>query len=421
MRIAHFIHRFPPALGGSEAYFARLGNYLQQQGDDVTVFTTTALDLSAFWSPRGQCLPSGEFWQDGARVRRYPLWRFFGRRYLLKPLSLIPHRLWQCLTMPCNPISWPMWHDVHTRPFAFDLVHATAFPYAWPIVCGLQLARRLNVPFFLTPFLHLGDPDDPGDRTRRAYSSPALMSLIQAADRVFVQTQGERQALLERGIDPGKLVLQGLGVDGRECTGGDRERTRQSWNIPAGETAIGHLANNSMEKGTVDLLQAAALLWQRGHVFRVVLAGPEMPNFQSFWKRFPHQDRVLRLGRVSADEKRDFFAAVDMFALPSRSDSFGLVLLEAWANGLPNIAYRAGGIADVIRHGKDGLLAPCGNVPALAEALDRLISNPGLSNLLGEAGQLRTATEFVWADKLNLVQSCYQEISRISLAACGRV
>ena len=109
-----------------------------------------------------------------------------------------------------------------------------------------------------------------------------------------------------------------------------------------------------------------------------MLAGPEMPNFQRFWATFPHKDRVTRLGRISDDEKRDFFAGLDVFALPSRSDSFGLVLLEAWANGLPNLAYRAGGIADVIRHGEDGLLTRCGDIAGLAAALEGMLSRPAL-------------------------------------------
>jgi hypothetical protein len=50
MRIAHFVQRYPPALGGSEDYFARLSRYLAASGDHVTVFTTTAVDLPAFWS-----------------------------------------------------------------------------------------------------------------------------------------------------------------------------------------------------------------------------------------------------------------------------------------------------------------------------------------------------------------------------------
>src|SRR5262249_46342964 len=49
MHVAHFIHRYPPAIGGAEAYFARLGEYLCVQGDTVTVWTTTAIELEAFW------------------------------------------------------------------------------------------------------------------------------------------------------------------------------------------------------------------------------------------------------------------------------------------------------------------------------------------------------------------------------------
>src|SRR6516162_3014820 len=100
MRIAHFIQRYPPALGGSEAYFARLSRYLACAGDQVTVFTTTALDLEAFWSRRGRCLPPGVSTEDGVEVRRDPLWRFPGRRFLLKALSLLPHRRLQCLALP---------------------------------------------------------------------------------------------------------------------------------------------------------------------------------------------------------------------------------------------------------------------------------------------------------------------------------
>src|SRR5688572_22508889 len=109
MRIAHFIQRYPPALGGSEAYFARLSRYLVARGDEVSVFTSNAVDLTAFWSRRGRCAPAGACVEDGVTVRRYRLWRCLGRRYLLKALSLVPIRRWKCLTLACNPISWPMW------------------------------------------------------------------------------------------------------------------------------------------------------------------------------------------------------------------------------------------------------------------------------------------------------------------------
>jgi glycosyltransferase involved in cell wall biosynthesis len=176
------------------------------------------------------------------------------------------------------------------------------------------------------------------------------------------------------------------------------------------EVVVGHLANNSEEKGSVDLLRAAELAWQAGHRFRVLLAGPEMPNFRCFWPTFGPTELVRRLGVLDDEQKRDFFAGLDLFALPSRSDSFGLVLLEAWCNGLANVAYRAGGVAEVIRHEQDGLLVRCGDVGGLAAALVRLVGDAAERRRLGDAGRSRVQEEFRWADKLEVVRRVYAEL-----------
>jgi glycosyltransferase involved in cell wall biosynthesis len=411
MRVAHFVQRYPPALGGSEAYFARLSRHLVQAGDRVTVFTTSAVDLEAFWRPHGRRLPAGVTWDEGVEVRRHaPAWCFRGRRYLLKALSLPPLRRWQLLTMPCNPITPGLWRDAGGGE-PFDVVHATAFPYGWIFACAWRLAQRLGVPFLVTPFLHLGDPENPRDRSRRAYLSPALTSVLAAADRVFVQTDVERDALLQHGLPGAKLVFQGMGVEAAACSGGDRRSVRAAWGVAPTEIVVGHLANHSIEKGTVDLLRAAEVAWAAGSRFRLVLAGPEMRNFRTFWEGCKEKERVLRLGVLDEAHKRDFFAGLDVFALPSRSDSFGLVFLEAWANGVPNLAYRAGGVPGVIRHGEDGLLIRCGDVTALAESLRRLVEDATLRQRMGEAGRARLPREFRWEDKLELVRRTYQDIA----------
>jgi glycosyltransferase involved in cell wall biosynthesis len=415
MRVAHFIQRYPPALGGSEAYFARLSRYCAAQGDAVTVFTSSALDLEAFWTCRAACAAPGVEEDDGVTIRRYALWRWPGRRYVLKALSLFPERHWQCLTLPCNPICPDMWRDASRgADLDFEVVHASAFPYAWPIACARRLARRLDIPLLVTPFLHLGDPSDATDRTRRGYTAPPLRWLLGEADAVFVQTPTEREAALHLGIAPQRVHLQGLGVEPAECTGGDRSGARQRWGIGADGVVVGHLANQSWEKGTNDLLQALEPLWRAKAPLHLVLAGPQMPNFQRFWKSFVEsatpevRARVHQLGVLSAAEKKDFFAGIDLFALPSRSDSFGLVLLEAWANRVPNIAYAAGGVTDVIEHKRDGLLVKCGDIQALTQALRDLCGSASDRTRLGRTGQSRLAHEFCWPDKLELVR----EVSR---------
>lgn len=422
MHVAHFVQRYPPAVGGSEAYFARLGEYLTDRGDDVTVWTSTAVDLEAFWAA-GKRESGGELPPTavgGLGVVRYPVLRFPLRRYILKAASLVPVRDWQCLTGPCNPVCPGMWRAAGRYDGPLDAVHATAFPYSFPIACGLRLARRHGVPFLLTPFLHLGDPADPHDRTRRAYTRPHLRWLLHQAERVFVQTRLERDAVVGLGVPAERVVLQGLGVDPAECTGGDRDATRRAWGVGPDEVVVGHLANASVEKGTVDLLRAAERAWAAGARFRVVLAGPEMPNFRAFWDRFGPKGRVTRLGVLSDRQRRDFYDGIDALALPSRSDSFGLVLLEAWANGKPNVVYRAGGPGELVRDGVDGLHADCGDGPGLARQLGRLVSSGLLRRRLGETGRARLAAEFRWADKLDLVRRVLAEVVRRRPDGVGR-
>ena len=175
LRFAHFVQRYPPALGGSEAYFARLSRYLVERGHHVTVFTTTALELEAFRGP-GQVTAAGITVDDGVEVRRFPLLRLPAQRRLMKAASLLPIRRWQALTLPWNPLVPAMWRAAGSGE-RFDVVHATAFPYGWVLGSARRMARRLSVPFLLTPFLHTGDPYNPRDKMRRTFTHPALLDL----------------------------------------------------------------------------------------------------------------------------------------------------------------------------------------------------------------------------------------------------
>lgn len=410
LRIAHFVQRYPPALGGSEIYCQRLSRYLVARGHMVDVWTTNAIDLTAFWTPDGRTTHEGFERDQGVRVRRFACSHWPCRRYALKLASMMPFGpKWRLMSLPCNPISWSMRRAVRTADADYQVVHASAFPYAWPIVCALELARRIGAAFALTPFLHLGDLDNPNNRIRRRYLSSSFQWLLRNADLVFAQTQAEAEQIRRIGVPPERIILQGMGVEPTEVSGGRRDRLRSQWGVGGSDVIVGHLANLSEEKGTCDLLRALSQVWSSGesNVY-AALAGPEMPNFRRFWTRFFKRQRVFRLDSVSDELKRDFFAAIDLFVLPSWSDSFGLVLLEAWANGLPNIVYRAGGPGEIVRHGVDGIVVPCGSVADLANAIAALVRNDRERQRLGEEGR-RRIHEFRWNDKLRLVETAFLE------------
>ena len=116
---------------------------------------------------------------------------------------------------------------------------------------------------------------------------------------------------------------------------------------------------------------------------------------------------MVQRGPVSDSQKRDFYAGIDAFALPSRTDSFGLVLLEAWANTKPVVAYRAGGPADLVRDGADGWLVACGNLEELGERLKQLAGDAEMRLRFGGAGSARIPVEFAWEPNLKLVRDAF--------------
>ncbi len=392
MHLVHALHRYPPALGGAEKYAAELTAFHAARGDTVTVWASTAHDLEAMRHAGHAEHPAG--FANG--VHRFRCVHFPGRRYAFKALSMVGPPAWRARWLPCNPVMPAMLRAARNFDGPLDAVHAFAFPHSFPILAGLRLAQRRGVPFALTPFLHLGDPKNPRDRTLKQYTSPPLRWLLKQADRVFVQTPSEFAACVKLGVPEARLTLQGLGIDAADCTGGDRERARRSWGATADEIVVGHLANLSREKGSLDLVEA-----MRWSDVRTVLAGPAMPNFT---RGFVPSPKVTVLGPLTEAAKGDFYAGIDLFALPSRSDSFGLVLLEAWANGKAVIAYRVGGPADLVRHGIDGLLVPPGDLQFLSKAVISLGLATEAREQMGRAGQARVAEEFVRDDRLAVVR-----------------
>jgi len=397
MHLAHVIHRYPPARGGAESYFHRLTAAHRNRGDDVTVLTTTALELRDFRSKHTYTF------DDPPHVHRFRPISFPLRRYVLKALSLIPHRPWQLAAMPSSPTCPAMWRAVQHHAAPLDAVHATALPYGFPLLCAWALAKRRRVPLLLTPFLHFGDLGDVQDRTRRQYTRPELVWLMKRADHLFVQTEAERDVLVKLGLSDTRMTLQGLGVEPGECTGGDRAAARARWGVMNNTFVVGHLANLSVEKGSLDLLSALEGVPN----ITAVLAGPQMPNFRAAATATP-----VLLGELTDVQKRDFYAGIDAFCLPSMTDSYGLVLLEAWANAKPVVVYRAGGPGELVRHGVDGLIAPAHDFVTLRMQLQLLADDRAMASQLGEAGRQRVLEEHIWSDKLNIVFDVLNGLTR---------
>jgi glycosyltransferase involved in cell wall biosynthesis len=101
-------------------------------------------------------------------------------------------------------------------------------------------------------------------------------------------------------------------------------------------------------------------------------------------------------GMVSRERLRTELCGYDVFVLPSVTEAFGLVFLEAMAAGLPVVGYRSAGPADIIEHGKTGLLFEQDTVEDLSRVLAQLLTTDGLAAQLGRQARVTAQSRFSW-------------------------
>jgi glycosyltransferase involved in cell wall biosynthesis len=104
------------------------------------------------------------------------------------------------------------------------------------------------------------------------------------------------------------------------------------------------------------------------------------------------------------------YAKADLFVLPSRRESFGLVLAEAMAAGLPVIATQVGAIPEVVKDGETGILVPPEDPSALANAVSDLLDHPRVMKDMGTRGRERAEKHFTWDKVAQRVVRTYHQI-----------
>ncbi len=399
MRIAWFSHRYHPCVGGAENYGRAIVRRFVASGHAADVVTSDAHDLWYFTDRGRRKVDAPRVSSvDGSIVRRFAVRHLPMQRYVGRLLSYAPHWPTRCRAASYMPIL----PGIERVRGPYDAVFAVGFPYTVFSYAALQTARAAGAPLILTPFLHLATPDDP---YRKHYTRPHQIRLLAESDTVVVQTGLEADAVAEWGIPRARILTLGMAVEHNEVTGGDSRAIRDRLAIPEDRPVIGHLATLDPNKGTNDLVLAVARLNQSRpshEPVQLILAGPSSPDFERFLAEIQGAGTLpwlSILGPLPLHERADFFAALDLFAMPSRTDSFGIVFLEAWANGLPVVAAAAGGVPDVVHHGQTGLLVPFGDLDRLTGALIALLADPAQARAMGEAGRRTVERGFTWDDR----------------------
>jgi glycosyltransferase involved in cell wall biosynthesis len=156
--------------------------------------------------------------------------------------------------------------------------------------------------------------------------------------------------------------------------------------------------NGPREQKGIDVLLKSLPSAVQDHdvVLHIIGTGPRLEQYRTLAEKLNVARHVRFLGFVEHDEMPQHYAQADLFVLPSRRESFGLVLAEAMACGLPVVATTAGAIPEVVEDGVTGVLVPPDEPEALAEAINSLLSDRETRAAMGMKGRERVEKHFTW-------------------------
>jgi glycosyltransferase involved in cell wall biosynthesis len=178
---------------------------------------------------------------------------------------------------------------------------------------------------------------------------------------------------------------------------------------------IGCVGRLCKDKGQEELLRAAAHFMRRKNIFLIFVGEDSLENgryerhLQELADSLEIASHVRFLGYQS--DVNSLMHAFDCLVLPSWSEGFPLVVLEAMAAAKPVIATRVGGIPELVQHDKTGYLINPGDVSQLAQFLDHLLSNPELAANMGRQGLEHVKNNFSKRKMLERIMAIYDEIT----------
>jgi glycosyltransferase involved in cell wall biosynthesis len=222
-------------------------------------------------------------------------------------------------------------------------------------------------------------------------------------DQIYVPSQNVSRELRRHGFKNIELWERGVDLDSFSSSFRS-DALRKSW---GGEDRpvllfVGRLVK---EKDLQDLVTVDRILRRRGHDFKLVIVG-DGPMKEELEEKLPD---ALFPGFLKGDELSKWYASADLFVFPSTTETFGNVILEAFASGLPAVVVNKGGVVDLVSPGEDGFIARANAPRDFAGKVGRLLKDRERLKTMAENAQ-KKALAYSWeAVNKRLLQS-YEDL-----------
>lgn len=412
MRIAVVTPAYRPSIAGGGAYATALAEGLARRGHEVHVFAPTS-QTDSVWGPAvpapSRVLVAGvHVWRieeksrlGGALLRLSRLAGWRASRYALRlpGLRALAPRHWSARALR------------HLRGIAPDVVAVMDWSIVPPLRAIASIREPLGCVLVGYPLFHTQEAWARASGYDALY--PRFDALVTATEheKAFVES---RLAAIPARSRPTVHVIA-LGVNPADFTRPDGAAVRGRLGLGS-NPVVGYVGRLEAGKGIVSLLAAMEIVWRTRADTRLLLAGrrfspgsPRDEEIQAALERVPAavRERVVHLDGFRDEEKASIFAAMDVFAMPSSAESFGLVYLEAWMCARPVIGANVGATPSVVRDGEDGILVDPHDPAAIARAILDLLADPARRERMGQAGRARTLATLTWEQTVERTEAIY--------------
>jgi D-inositol-3-phosphate glycosyltransferase len=302
----------------------------------------------------------------------------------------------------------------------FDAIHA----HYWASgAVGHALKHTFDLPL-VTTFHTLAQTkvtaglDEPAERIRLEHE------VVRCSDRLVASTQYEAADLVaDYGAEPERIEVVPPGVDHAMFFPGDRDQARRRVRLPSGPWIV-FVGRIQPLKGVDVALRSLALL-DNEHARLAVVGGPSGPDGDGELERLRHlatelgvEERVRWVAPRPHAALADWYRAADVCVVPSRTESFGLVALEAAACGRPVVAANVGGLRSLIDDGSTGFLVEGRDPLGYVAAIDRLLAEPDLAATMGSDAAARSLA-FTWSMTAARLRRLYADLGARDLVRCS--
>ncbi len=366
-----------PLIGGSGILATALGSGLAQRGHEVHFFSSALpvrLDLAQ---------PGISFHE--VVVNEYSLFTY------------------PDYTLPLAVRMAQIAHDA-----GLDIFHVHyAVPHATAAYLAVQmLAVAAKRPPKIITTLHGTDTtllgQDPSYR-------PAIEHALSHSDAITTVSESLRgETLATFAIDRPVEVIHNFFVPSRRTR--TREEVRAELGIAPNEFLVVHISNVRPLKRVDLLLRAFAAARSSRPLRLLIVAGSSFAPYEPLLDELRLRERVIV--KEDAREVEDFLLAADAGLYSSEHESFGLSILETLFYGKPVVAFRIGGIPEVVIDGECGFLHPFGDIEAMARSLALLADSPERTSEMGASGRRRAEAEFTAEQIVPQYEALYRRVIR---------